>query len=143
MLMDDRKCIGERRKKATRYTEATTRNFTSNSSSLTYVVMTMCAAHTLSCFELQYYMTVYCIGCVFFLNSNTICILHIICSANICRLSHSFLPHKLCICNIFYLLFVTGFGVITSDHVERGFRRVDRKFFVPAVRVMHSYPQHL
>lgn len=36
----------------------------------------------------------------------------------------------------------TGFGVITSDHVERGFRRVDRKFFVPAVRVMHSYPQH-
>ena len=27
-----------------------------------------------------------------------------------------------------------GFGVITSDHVERAFRRVDRKFFVPRVR---------
>ena len=26
-----------------------------------------------------------------------------------------------------------GFGVITSDHVERAFRRVDRKFFVPRV----------
>jgi len=23
------------------------------------------------------------------------------------------------------------FGIISSDHVERGFRRVDRKFFVP------------
>ena len=29
---------------------------------------------------------------------------------------------------------ITGFGVITSDHVEDGFRRVDRKFFVPRVR---------
>lgn len=26
-----------------------------------------------------------------------------------------------------------GFGVIKSEHVERAFRRVDRKFFVPAV----------
>jgi len=26
---------------------------------------------------------------------------------------------------------LTRFGVITSDHVENGFRRVDRKFFVP------------
>ena len=29
---------------------------------------------------------------------------------------------------------VLGFGVITSDHIERAFRRVDRKFFVPRVR---------
>ena len=29
---------------------------------------------------------------------------------------------------------IIGFGVITSDHVEDGFRQVDRKFFVPRVR---------
>ena len=27
----------------------------------------------------------------------------------------------------------SGFGVITSEHVEEAFRRVDRKFFVPTV----------
>ena len=29
--------------------------------------------------------------------------------------------------------FQSGFGVITSEHVEEAFRRVDRKFFVPTV----------
>jgi len=28
----------------------------------------------------------------------------------------------------------TGFGVISSDAIESGFRKVDRKFFVPKVR---------
>lgn len=28
----------------------------------------------------------------------------------------------------------SGFGIISSEHVENGFRRVDRKFFVPRVR---------
>lgn len=33
-----------------------------------------------------------------------------------------------------YLNAILGFGVISSDHIERAFRRVDRKFFVPRVR---------
>ena len=41
------------------------------------------------------------------------------------------LPSFLTPCPSMWLL---GFGVITNDHVEAGFRGVDRKFFVPRVR---------
>ena len=32
------------------------------------------------------------------------------------------------------VIYLVGFGVITSDSLEEGFRCVDRKFFVPRVR---------